>query len=112
MCLTPWDWVFFRCWALVSPIRQATATMLFLYFLGMTAGIGSGLMRDMMTDSTPLVLRKHIYAVASLAGTVMRYGMLHVGSNGPLSTGVPALTVFIIRMLATRFKWNFSRAPH
>ena len=112
MCLTPWDWVFFRCWALVSPIRQATTTMLFLYFLGMTTGIGRGLMRDMMTDSTPLVLRKHIYAVASLAGAVMHYGMLRAGSNETLSIVAPALTVFIIRMLATRFKWNFPRAPH
>ena len=37
----------------------------FCVFLGMTTGVGGGMLRDMMSRETPVVLRKHIYALAS-----------------------------------------------
>ncbi len=40
----------------------------FLIFLGMLTGIGGGVIRDVLADTMPFILRKHIYAVASLAG--------------------------------------------
>ena len=42
----------------------------FCVFLGMLTGVGGGMLRDMMSQTTPAVLRKHIYALASIAGAL------------------------------------------
>ena len=39
--------------------------------LGMITGIGGGLLRDLLTGEIPLVLRREIYAVASLIGAII-----------------------------------------
>ena len=41
--------------------------LFFCVFLGMTTGVGGGMLRDVLSHSTPAVLRKHVYALASLA---------------------------------------------
>ena len=40
-------------------------------FLGVITGVGGGLLRDMMAcGQAPAILRKHVYACASIAGAV------------------------------------------
>lgn len=39
-------------------------------FLGVITGVGGGLLRDMMACEVPAILRKHVYACASIAGAV------------------------------------------
>lgn len=38
-------------------------------FLGVITGVGGGLLRDMMACEVPAILRKHVYACASIAGS-------------------------------------------
>lgn len=74
-------------------------------FLGVVTGVGGGLLRDMMAGITPYILKKHIYACASIVGAVVyMYGRLLIDDSAALISG--AVVVVMIRLLATRYRWN------
>ena len=81
----------------------------FCVFLGMLTGVGGGMLRDMMSQTTPAVLRKHIYALASIAGALCYY-YLHSIHDG-MAILVTTVLVIIIRLLASHFKWTLPRIP-
>lgn len=83
--------------------------------MGMTASIGGGMIRDICLRDIPFVFRKHIYALAAIAGSVLYYLlMMHVfdgGIAGEIISSIIAIaTVFAIRVCATKFKWNMPKA--
>lgn len=77
---------------------------------GLLTGICGGMLRDILTNYTPFVLVKRIYALAALAGSSVYYLLhlygeaLHIGDNLALIIGF--LVTFILRILAMTFKWN------
>ncbi|MFR3730431.1 trimeric intracellular cation channel family protein [Lacrimispora sp.] len=80
-----------------------------IIFLGVITGVGGGILRDIMAGQTPYVLRKHIYACASIAGAILYAGLLeHINGNAAMLAG--ACSVILIRLLATRFCWNLPTA--
>lgn len=82
----------------------------FLVFLGLLSGIGGGVMRDLFVHRRPLVLVKHIYAVAAIAGGCLFWFLIvYLKVADLLSTGIVITVVFAIRMLATKYHWNL---PH
>ncbi|MFE0021480.1 trimeric intracellular cation channel family protein [Amycolatopsis sp. NPDC059021] len=82
------------------------ATVYAACLIGMTTGIGGGVARDLLLREIPLVLRKEIYAVAALAGSVL-VGVGHALLLPPGSvTVVAAAVVVAIRMLALWRRWN------
>lgn len=76
-----------------------------LIFLGVTTGIGGGIMRDIMAGEIPYVLKKQIYACASIAGACL-YVIFLQFSQSYLSMLISALLVVVVRMLASKFDWN------
>ena len=67
--------------------------------------VGGGLLRDMMAGITPYILKKHIYACASILGAMAYiYGRLLIPDSLALVIG--AAVVIIVRMLATKYRWN------
>jgi len=78
-------------------------------FMSMTTGIGGGIMRDLLCQRLPAVLRKRIYALAALAGGAVYYFMFTNGVNISISTAIGAAATITIRLLATKFKWNMPR---
>lgn len=52
-----------------------------IIFLGVITGIGGGILRDIMAGETPYVLKKHIYACASIAGACLYAGLLEVSNS-------------------------------
>ena len=81
----------------------------FCIFLGMLTGVGGGVLRDMMSRSTPAILRKHVYALASIAGSICYY-FLHF-HHRTLAILVSTILVVIIRMLARHYQWTLPRIP-
>ena len=81
----------------------------FCVFLGMTTGIGGGILRDMMSHAVPLVLRKHIYALASIAGGLLYVLLRHLGVNVSLCSLSSLVLIVTIRMLATHYRWSLPR---
>lgn len=78
-------------------------------FLGVVTGVGGGMLRDIMANQTPYVLRKHFYACASIIGAVC-YIFLRELIPGNSAMLLCAFIVVIIRLLATRYRWNLPRA--
>ncbi|MDR2024564.1 MAG: trimeric intracellular cation channel family protein [Hungatella sp.] len=80
-----------------------------IIFLGVITGVGGGILRDIMAGQTPYVLRKHIYACASIAGALL-YAWLMNCIDGNIAMLAGACSVVLIRLLATRFCWNLPTA--
>ena len=81
----------------------------FVVFLAMVTGIGGGVLRDLMIGEIPFVLRKRIYAVASILGGMVYYQLVwRIDDMAAAFIGIG--TVFGLRMLATIFKWNLPKA--
>lgn len=79
---------------------------LLILILGMATGVGGGMLRDVMTNTMPKVLRKRVYAVASLVGGLVYYVLHILGVNDIYSACIGMLVIFMLRVLATFYKWN------
>ncbi len=80
--------------------------VILVLFVGMCTGVGGGMLRDVMTNTMPKVLRKRVYAVASLLGGGLYYVMYALGAPQLLSVGCGMLLIFALRVFATIYKWN------
>lgn len=79
-------------------------------FMGMLTGIGGGVLRDLLSGEVPVVFRKHVYALASIAGGILYCFLITYGAGKTFSALCCMLVVFSIRVLATVFKWNLPKA--
>lgn len=74
--------------------------------LGMLTGIGGGMMRDVLVNEIPTVLRTEFYAVAALIGAaVMVVGRLLLVPSGA-AAAIGAFLCFGLRFLAIRHQWQ------
>lgn len=79
----------------------------FCIFLGMTTGVGGGMLRDMMSRATPVVFRKHIYAMASIGGSVCYYVLRNFSRPWVIFTATAL--VILVRLLAAHYRWQLPR---
>ena len=79
--------------------------------LGMLTGIGGGVMRDVLLNRVPAVLRADLYAVVALAGAavVVVGHWLHWPPTVSAIGG--AGLCFLLRVLALRYDWHLPVAP-
>ena len=77
--------------------------------LGVLTGIGGGIFRDVLTDTTPFVFKKHIYAIASILGACVYYLLRISFNNLAIISTSSMLLVVIIRMLATKYHWSLPK---
>ncbi|MBO4206664.1 trimeric intracellular cation channel family protein [Micromonospora echinofusca] len=75
-------------------------------FIGMLTAIGGGLGRDLLTGEIPVVLRREIYAVAALLGSVTVVVLDFAGLTGPAPLTAAAALVFGVRLIALRRRWS------
>lgn len=77
--------------------------------LGVITGVGGGVLRDVLVNEKPYILIKHIYAVASLVGSIVYYIIgIRLGYE-LVGTLVSVLLTITIRMLAAKFRWNLPK---
>lgn len=79
-----------------------------LTFVGTITGVGGGLMRDVMADEPPYIFVKHIYASASVIGSIVCVYM-HRAFGIVVSMIVSSAVILLIRYLAAHYHWNL---PH
>lgn len=79
----------------------------FCIFLGMTTGVGGGMLRDMMSRATPVVFRKHIYALASIGGSICYYVLRNY--SRPWAILFATVLVIAVRLLAAHYRWCLPR---
>ena len=93
----------------VSFVRGFSDNLFFSVMLGMLTGVGGGIFRDILTDTTPYIFKKHIYALASIFGSLL-YCILHQNTDDLiLATMLSLVSVVAIRMLATKFLWSLPK---
>lgn len=74
--------------------------------LGMLTGIGGGMLRDLLVNEIPVVLRADLYALAALAGAGVVVGG-HLLRWPPTATTIAgAILCFGLRLVAIRRGWN------
>ena len=73
----------------------------------MTTAVGGGMLRDVLAGQKPFVLRKRIYALAALCGSLAYYLLRGVQETAAIVTGM--VLVIAIRLLAAHFRWNLPR---
>lgn len=78
-------------------------------FVGCTTAVGGGMLRDVLTKNIPFVLRKHIYALASLVGTLAFYFLRGCIGNLTISSTIGVLIIVAIRLLASKFRWSLPK---
>lgn len=77
--------------------------------LGVITGIGGGVLRDVMLGEIPFVLKKRIYALASIAGGITYYSLSFTSLGRTRSIIIAVAVTFVIRLLATIFKLNLPK---
>ncbi|MEE1066224.1 MAG: trimeric intracellular cation channel family protein [Acutalibacteraceae bacterium] len=77
--------------------------------LGVITGIGGGILRDVMLREIPFVLKKRIYALASIAGGVVYYNLYLADFGRTKSIILAVLVTFVIRILATIFRLDLPK---
>lgn len=83
--------------------------VIFVIFMGMLTGVGGGIFRDVLVSQTPYVLKKHIYAVASIIGSILYYVLSVTLGFEFTGTLISMLTVIVIRLLAAKYLWKLPK---
>jgi uncharacterized membrane protein YeiH len=71
--------------------------------MGMFSAVMGGVIRDVLTNETPVLFRKEIYATACLAGAVLYLILFRAGADHNVNMIVSILLIFGIRILAVRY---------
>lgn len=70
---------------------------------GMLTGICGGMLRDILCNDIPLVLRKELYAVIALAGAVLFIVLAYFNIPNNLNVIITLISIFTTRLLAIFF---------
>ena len=71
--------------------------------MGVITGIAGGMIRDVLTPTTPMVMRGDVYALAAIIGAIV-YSLLILVLPSALAILAGMLTVFLIRLAAIYWK--------
>jgi uncharacterized membrane protein YeiH len=72
--------------------------------MGMFTAIMGGVIRDVLTNETPVLFRKEIYATACLAGAILYLAFYYYGLDRDINLITSIILIFVVRILAVRFK--------
>jgi uncharacterized membrane protein YeiH len=73
--------------------------------MGVMTGTAGGVIRDILANQVPLILRREIYASACVAGGVLLVVLLQIGTERPVAALFAASTVIVVRLLAIHYNW-------
>jgi uncharacterized membrane protein YeiH len=71
--------------------------------MGAVTGTVGGIIRDVLCDETPLILRREIYATAALGGGAVYVGLQGTALPLPVATIAAVAAVFLVRLAALRW---------
>ena len=74
--------------------------------MGVITGVGGGFIRDLITRTPPMVLRREVYALAALAGSVL-FVLLPRNEAYELYTALGCvLIIILVRLASLRWNWH------
>ena len=81
---------------------------IFIVLLGTITAVGGGIIRDMLAQRIPSVLKEDVYALPSIIGGIVYYVMVLYGWTGQAVYGAFSV-VLIIRLLAIKYRWSLPK---
>ncbi|MFE5856437.1 trimeric intracellular cation channel family protein [Streptomyces sp. NPDC056500] len=80
--------------------------------LGLATAVGGGVLRDVLANEVPSLLRwdRDLYAVPAIVGATMVVLCIRWEVLNTLTTVLAVVTAFSLRLLALRFHWRAPRA--
>jgi uncharacterized membrane protein YeiH len=72
--------------------------------LGTISACFGGVLRDVLLNKVPLIFQKEIYALACIIGASVYYLLMHINLNEDIAKVICILLIFVIRIVAFRFK--------
>ena len=73
---------------------------------GLITGVFGGLLRDVLCNEIPWVLRRELYATVSLLTGALYVGLLWIKVDTNVASLIAIGTGFLFRLLAMRFHWR------
>lgn len=74
--------------------------------LGTVSAAGGGVVRDVLLNQVPVVLRVEIYAVAAALGAAVTLAVVRLGKPRGLALGLGLALCFALRVIAAWQHWN------
>ena len=95
--------------------KEESAGFVLCAILGMITAVGGGMVRDLILRDIPFILRKRIYALAALMGASLYYvTVVILFPNNEIAEVIGQVVsislVVLVRVLATKLKWNLPKA--
>ncbi len=81
----------------------ADAPLIIAIFMGAVTATFGGIVRDVLLNEAPLILKQDIYATAALIGASIYVGLMQTPLDPGIVAVVAAVATFIIRAAAIRF---------
>lgn len=79
--------------------------MFLAVFVGVTTGVGGGVLRDVLAGRTPQLLQRDIYAVAAIIGALSLY-LFELFLPRAAAMLAAAVLIMLIRLIALHRRWN------
>ncbi len=80
--------------------------------LGLATAVGGGVLRDVLANEVPSLLRwdRDLYAVPAIVGATMVVLFIRFDTLNAVTSGLAVVTAFSLRLLALRYRWRAPRA--
>ncbi len=73
-------------------------------FMATITGVVGGIIRDTLINEIPAIFKQELYALACIFGVIIYYFLLQLNVGIVLVQIVTAVSVFVIRLIATHYK--------
>jgi uncharacterized membrane protein YeiH len=82
--------------------------------LGLASAVGGGVLRDVLANEVPSLLRwdRDLYAVPAIVGAAMVALCIRFGVLNPVTSALAVVTALSLRLLALKYHWRAPRAWH
>lgn len=77
--------------------------------LGTITGSFGGVLRDVLSNQTPLIFHREIYATVCVLGGVIYYLLIHFQGDTDIAYVITSLLVIVTRVLVTMKKWTLPK---
>ena len=74
--------------------------------MGMFTGAAGGVLRDILLNDQPMIFKDDIYATACIVGGIAFAILYSLNIQSFIVQLISAITVFVIRVLALKYKWR------
>jgi len=82
-----------------------TENAVFVITMGVITGVGGGMLRDILVNETPYILKKHVYALVSIGGSWIYYLIRTYTECRSVGTVCVVAAMVITRLLAAKHRW-------